>query len=138
MHLRHPDGFDDDHFEQFRAHCEVWRAYVCAVTANWAVLQSKGQPPEYEFFPPERSQDRRVVTLPVGGYHTLGSRAIFEDAAAWLLSDFFPLPFKLLLEEGLTESLRGDRGPETFWRPLVDRSKSGTRSLLPPRHPRSL
>lgn len=122
MHLRHPDGFDDAMFEMFRAQCDVWQAYVQAVTRHWSVLESRGRPPEYEFFLPERSPDRRVVTLPVGGYQTLGSRATFEDANSRLLWDYLPLEMKKLLDEGLTETINSTRGPETFWRPVLRRS----------------
>lgn len=43
------------------------------------------------------------------------------DAASRLLSEYFPLPFKMHLEEGLTETINIERGPQTFWRPLLRR-----------------
>lgn len=129
LHLRHSDGFDDPMFAMFSAQCEVWKAYVRAVTEHWGILEAHYsatyRPPAYEFFSPERSTDRGVVTLPVGGYQTLGSRATFENAASRLLSEFFPLQFKLRLEEGLTETINPARGAETFWRPLL-RREDGT------------
>ena len=117
LHLRHPSGFDDIQLDLFRAQCDVWAAYVTAVSRNWALLGCKdGRPPEYVFFPVERSLDRLVVTLPVGGYQTLGSRSRFEDGAAWMLSESFRQEFQMDLEEGLTEAISG---PGTHWRPAL-------------------
>lgn len=118
LHLRHPEGFSDAQLALFQAHCRIWRAYTEAVLAEWATLEPGGGPaPRYVFFEPTREGD--TVTLPVGGEQTLASRAMFEDAASHLLSDFFPLRFRLGLEEGLTETLDRTRGPRTSWRRVL-------------------
>lgn len=120
LHLRHPDGFSEQDFVQFQAHCRIWRAYTQAVLAEWTVLEPKhANVPRYVFFEPTLSEDRRVATLPVGGAWTLGSRLTFENAASHLLSDFFPLQFKLNLEEGLTETIDASKGPTTHWRRIL-------------------
>ncbi|MCA9685879.1 MAG: hypothetical protein KC457_27125 [Myxococcales bacterium] len=118
LHLRHPDGFSDEMFAMFAAHCRIWQAYTKAVLAEWATLEP-GHPrtPSYVFFEPTR--DGNIVTLPVGGDYTLGSRATFENAASHLLSDFFPIHFRIGLEEGLTETTDLSRGPATNWRPVM-------------------
>ncbi|MEZ4384647.1 MAG: hypothetical protein R3A79_25180 [Nannocystaceae bacterium] len=117
LHLRHPDGFSDELFASFAAHCRLWRAYTEAVIADWSALNPSyaGPPPRYVFFEPVRGE-AGVVTLPIGGDYTVGSRALFEDYGSHLLSDFFPLEFKLRLEVGLTEPRSGR---PTSWRPVL-------------------
>ena len=120
LHLRHPQGFTDEDFERFRAHCEVWQAYVSAVLANWSLLVTNtGQAPNYIFFEPELSPDRKIATLPVGGDSNLGSRSMFENGASRMLSEYFPWDFKQQLEEGLTETINRQKGPQTYWRHLT-------------------
>jgi hypothetical protein len=123
LHLRYSPGFDDDLFALFQAHCGVWTAYVQAVLDRWPVLEPnyRSPPPRYVFFAPERSADRTVVTLPVGGDFTLGSRVLFENGASRMLSEFFPLAIRLCLEEGLTETINSAVGPQTFWRRAIPR-----------------
>jgi len=118
LHLRHPDGFSDPMVERFAAQARIWQAYVAAVLAEWPTLEPRHRTvPSYVFFPPTRTADR--VTLPVGGDYTVGSRAMFEDGASHLLSDHFPLAFRLGLDEGLTETTDAAKGPVTHWRPVM-------------------
>jgi hypothetical protein len=117
MHLRSPAPFTDEQFQQFQAHCHVFQGFVDAACASWTQLSSthEGNPPAYEFFEPELSEDRRTATLPLGGYQTLGSRHAFEDTSSRMLWRWFPLDFFKSLEEGPTE--RNHAGElETSWR----------------------
>ena len=115
LHLRHPLGFDDGRFAAFCAHCEVWKRYCEAVLGEWTRLPlMRGLAPEYLFFEPTLSEDRKTATLPVGGDRTLGSRTILEDSASKFLWEFFPVSFLQDLEEGITEDY--GTGTTTNWR----------------------
>ena len=123
LHLRHPDGFSPERFEQFHAHCHVMQAYVKSLLANWNKLGAGTQPPpHYIFYEPELSEDRKIATLPLGGEWTIGSRAIIEDGCSKLLWRFMPISFTIDLEEGLTEYMPENlNAPEklhlsTHWR----------------------
>jgi hypothetical protein len=112
MHLRHAAGFDDPHFARFQSQCSILRAYAVALLGNWPVLfPDQELVPKYEFGEPTRSADRRVVTLPIAGSQTLGSRHLIEDMSSWMLWRHFPPGFIEGLEEGLTEGRM-----ETSWR----------------------
>jgi hypothetical protein len=125
MHLRHPDGFDDQRFALFAAHCAIFQAYAQALLANWTVLfPARGPAPSYRFGEPARSEDRRVVTLPIAGPWTLGSRSYIENLSSWMLWSQFPLDFLKDLEEGLTETI-DESGPQTSWRTLAPRLIGG-------------
>jgi len=123
MHLRHPHGFTEEQYKQFKAHVRVFEAYVRATLENWECLPVVGThpSPEYEFFEPELSGDHMTVTLPLGGEQTLGSRATFEDGSSNLLWQHMPLDFLLDLEEGLTETTDRSHGPQTNWRRALRR-----------------
>src|SRR5688572_1170777 len=97
LHLRHPDGFDDSRFAVFAAQCRVWQAHVNAVLAEGEVLLER-PPPTIEHFAPERSAERTVVTLPVGGEFDHATRRI-ELGRAYLLWEWFPPDFCEGLEE---------------------------------------
>lgn len=120
LHLRHPDGFSDEMFAMFESHCRIWRAYAEAVLAEWGTIEpTHAETPRYVFFDPIREDDGKTVTLPVGGHYTLASRVTLENAGSHLLSDFFPIRFKLGLEEGLTETTNRAIGPGTNWRRVM-------------------
>jgi hypothetical protein len=119
MHLRRPGGFSDRHFDIFRASAGVLAAYAAAFLREASTLIGEGHPPlEYTFFPAEISPDRRMMTLPIGGARTLGSRAYIENAASYLLWQRLPHQILGELEEGITESLGTDSPPEASWRTL--------------------
>ena len=89
-----------------------------ATLAEWSIVEpTYHTAPRYQFFEPVREANQ--VTLPLGGNNTLASRALFENHSSHLLSDFFPLSFRLKLEEGLTETLDQSRGPQTTWRSVL-------------------
>lgn len=114
LHLRHPDGFSEAMFECFRAGCALWNTHVQVSIREWEHLGRPDGAARYVCLAPELSSDRRVASLPLAADSTVGSRARYEDAASYLLRQFFPLEFMLALEEGLTEDL-GD-GHRTNWR----------------------
>ncbi len=129
LHIRHPDGFPPERFEQFRAHCSVMQAYVKSLLANWIEIGAGTQPaPYYIFYEPELSEDRKIATLPLGGEWTIGSRAIIENECSKMLWQFMPISFTINLEEGLTEYLPEDLNfPEkqhlyTHWRKALKES----------------
>ena len=125
LRLRHPDGFGEREWTIFQANCRVLEAYVRACLAEadtFRLAGAEGCPnPRYEFFPPTLSADRTTATLPLGGPSTVGTRATFEDASAWMLSDHLPFEFRLGCEEGLTEPAVS---PSTSWRPATCRVRS--------------
>ena len=123
LHLRHPNGFDDERFAEFEAHCKMFEAYIQTALSNAHHLSglksSIGEPPPtYIFFQPELSDDQKVATLPIGGNNTLGTRANFENGLSWMLSFYMPMDFKEDLEEGITENF--GIGESTNWRKPVD------------------
>jgi hypothetical protein len=121
LHLRHPDGFDERAFGQFRAHCRVFRAYVNELLQNWEDIGAGNyEAPAYEFFEPEISADRTIVTLPIGGASVLGTHARIENGSSHMLWRFFRPSFREKLEEGITENI--GHGNQTNWRkvpPLI-------------------
>jgi len=119
LHLKHPDGFDDERFAEFEAHCRIFENHVKAVLGNAQYLsnlkRSVGETPiRYVFFQPELSDDRKIATLPIGGENTLGTRANFENGLSWMLWYYMPVGFKRDLEEGITEDF--GTGKHTNWR----------------------
>ncbi len=119
MHLRRPTPFDEQHFRIFRASADLLAAYARAFLHNAAVFIGPDHPSlEYVFFPCELSEDRTVMTLPIGGPRSLGSRAYIENAASYLLWQRMPHQILATIDEGITESL-AEQGPATSsWRPL--------------------
>jgi hypothetical protein len=116
LHLRHPDGFSSEMFDCFRSGCALWLAYVQVSIQERERLGNDDGSPRYAALPPELSADRLVASLPLAAHSTLGSRARYENMAAYLLREFFPLDFSQRLEEGLTEDLGDGRGAQTSWR----------------------
>lgn len=116
LRLRHPDGFSDEMFERFHSGCALWDAYVQTSVREWQRLGAPDGAPHYTCLEPKRSADRKVVTLPLAGSSTLGSRAKYGNAGSYLLRSFLPLDFHLGVEEGLTEDLGDGRGAQTYWR----------------------
>ena len=135
LHLRHPDGFDDDMFECFVAGCALWDAYVQTSLRERTRLGRPDGPASYVCLPPTRSDDRTVVTLPLAANSTVGSRASYEDAGSYLLREFFPLAFHLGLEEGLTEDLGDGHGASTNWRRPAEFSLGRVPVVRPPFSP---
>jgi len=118
MHLRHPQGFDQRRFEQFRAHCRVFKAFVEALLADWNEIGAGKYPaPRYEFGEPALSDDRTVASLPLGGEATVGSRAQIENASSFMLWRFFDASFREQMDEGITEDIGS--GMTTNWRPVT-------------------
>lgn len=123
LHLRHPEGFDEQRFSAFQAHCEVWKAYCQAVLREWSALPlMQGDAPRYVFFDPDISDDRFIVSLPLGGTITLDSRSVLENGASELLWQFFTIEFLLDLEEGITED--HGSGLVINWRRVLVSDKS--------------
>lgn len=117
LHVRYSKGFSPELWALFHAHCRVFEAHARALLDNWSELGQGESPPDYEFFPPELSDDRTVASLPLGGESTLGSRCIIENACSPLLWQFMPLEVQLHLEEGLTEPHLTKEGKfTTNWR----------------------
>lgn len=123
LHLKHPDGFDDELFAEFEAHCRIFENHIQTVLGNvhhlWNLKRSVGETPvRYVFFQPELSSDRKIATLPIGGENTLGTRASFENGLSWMLWYYMPVGFKRDLEEGITEDF--GTGKQTNWRKPVN------------------
>jgi hypothetical protein len=116
MHIRHQRPFTDAEFEQFRAHCEVFRSFVDAVFRNWSTIRKYHNypAPRYEFDEPTLSGDRRIASLPIRGEQTIGSRAEIENMSSYMLWQFFDPAFRENLEEGITEDF--GTGVQTSWR----------------------
>jgi len=124
IHLRHPSGFDEARFRAFRAHYEVWKAYCRAVVTNWSALPLlRGPAPQLVFFEPTLSDDRKTISIPLGGSSSLEARSVLENEASRLLWQFFLVDFLMDLEEGRTEDLGTGEGATTrWWRVLKPRA----------------
>ncbi len=120
LHLKHPDGFDEEMFRRFEAGCRVWSAYVHAVLKE--SLHQVGEV-EYQIGPATLSEDRTIASLTIQGEWSVGARAHFEDAGSFLLREFMLFPFALGLMEGLEEE-RGEG--EVSWRSAYPPSSSST------------
>lgn len=119
MHLRRPTPFDEQHFRIFQASAGLLAAYAGAFLHNATVFIGPDHPSlEYVFFPCELSGDRTVMTLPIGGPRSLGSRAYIENGASYLLWQRLPHQILATIEEGITESLSKDGPAASSWRPL--------------------
>lgn len=118
MHVRLPRPFTDAEFERFRAHCDVFRAFVEAVLHNWTTIRSYHNypAPKYEIGEPTLSADRLTASLPITGEQTLGSRAEIENTSSYMLWQFFPPEVREELEEGITENF--GTGMQTNWRKI--------------------
>ena len=123
LHLRHLAGFNEERFAEFEAHCRIFEAYVQMALSNAQHLSNLKRSigdsaPQYIFFQPKLSDDRKVATLPIGGNNTLGTRAMFENGLSWMLWYHMPNEFKKDLEEGITEDFGS--GEHTNWRKIAD------------------
>jgi hypothetical protein len=114
LHLRLPRPWSPAEQEMFRTQASLFERHVEATLALWPELGHGYAAPGYVFFPTEISADGMVLTLPLGGDWTLGSRTLFENRASRLLWEHFPIEVQTLLEEGLTEE--HDGAVDTHWR----------------------
>ncbi len=119
LHLRQPTPFDEQHFRIFQASARLFAAYAGAFLREARVFIGPEHPLlEYVFFPSELSEDRKTMTLPIGGPRSLGSRAYIENGSSYLLWQRLPYQLFASIEEGITESLSENARPTTSWRPL--------------------
>jgi hypothetical protein len=118
MRLRRAVPFPQEEFDCFCAHALAFAAYASTWLQNWSRIPAHSKHPsvEYAFFPPEVSQDRLVVSLPIGGASTLSTRAALENGSSYMLWQFLPTKSMEGLEEGLTETIDPAKGPVTSWR----------------------
>lgn len=116
MLLRQPAGFNSETFKIFCADCEVFAAYCRALLKHQRLFgRGPGHPEiEYVFFPAEISEDRTIVSLPIGGNSSLATRSELENTASFMLWQHLPMAFMEGLEEGLRENLSGTLS--TSWR----------------------
>jgi len=104
--IRHRESFSEDAFAVFRASCAIYRARMAAILEHWETLPTTRDLPRpvIQFFDPELSDDRKVMSLPlrvVG--QTLGSRALLQYSASAELYSYLPFPLVAEVEVGLTE-----------------------------------
>ena len=118
MRLRQPAGFTPADFDCFCAHTEAFVSYSRSWLQNWHRVPGRTDHPkvEYLFFPPEMSQDRQVLSLPIGGASTLSTRAALENGSSYMLWQFMPAQCMEGLEEGFTEALASTESAQTNWR----------------------
>ena len=116
MHLRQPEGFDPHMFEIFRASCDIFAEYCRATLRHQRLFGRDPEHPhiEYIFFEPEISEDRTIVSLPIGGNNSLSSRNELENMASFMLWQHLPGAFLEGLEEGLRDNTTGEY--TTNWR----------------------
>ena len=104
--IRHGEAFSEEAFAVFLASCAIYRARIAATLEHWDTLPTtRGLPrPIIQFFDPELSDDRKVMSLPlrVDG-QTLGSRALLQYSASAELYSYPPFPLVAEVEVGLTE-----------------------------------
>lgn len=114
LHVRLPRPLSEAEWAMFQAQVRVFERYVTSTLADWAALGHDYAPPAYVFFPPELSEDRTVATLPLGGDWSLGTRALFENGATFMLWQHYPHELQMEIEEGLSEPHEGAIATE--WR----------------------
>jgi hypothetical protein len=114
--LRHPDGFSPDMFDHFKTQCRIWQTSVENQIAKWDedVLLKRCEKPDYIFFEPTISQDRQIVTLPIGGEVDYLALKMFEDYFPELYRDF-PTPFRFGIELGRYDALFNPDDPGPSW-----------------------
>jgi hypothetical protein len=69
--------------------------------------------PEYEWYEAELSEDRKVVTIPVGGEGTYGSYHLFEELIPKDLWRYLPIWFLIDLDAGRRDT--AGWYPEISW-----------------------
>jgi len=117
-YLRHLEGFTPDLFECVRSGWMKWKTHVEASIRHWPHVGMRGvPPPDYEWFEPGVSEDRTLVTIPVGGEGTHGSYHLFEETPPGDFHAYLPLWFRKDLEVGRRDTCGWF--PETLWTPLV-------------------
>jgi len=114
-YLRHPDGFSDELFSCVVSGLATWRNDVEARLRHWVHSGLSGAAPEYEWYPAELSEDRKVTTIPVGGKGTYGSYHLFEETIPKELWRYLPSWFVIDLDAGR----RDEAGwfPDISWSP---------------------
>jgi hypothetical protein len=115
LHVRLPRPLSEAEWTIFEAQARIFARYVAGTLGEWTALGHDYDPPAYVFFAPELSADRTVATLPIGGGWSVGTRALFENGASFLLWQHFPHELQMEIEEGLSEP--HDGVVETAWRP---------------------
>ena len=118
MRLRRPGGFTAADFDCFSAHSEAFVAYAQSWLKNWHRKpgETDSARVEYVFFRPEISEDKTVVSLPIGGQTVIGTRAALENGSSYMLWQFLPANCMEGLEEGFTETSSATEGEQTHWR----------------------
>ncbi len=68
-------------FDHFKTQCRIWQTSVESRISKWdeVELLKQYQKPDYIFFEPTISQDRQIVTLPLGGEVNYFALKTFED-----------------------------------------------------------
>lgn len=121
-------------YARFQAGCRIWETYVRAVLAE---RHNPVAGLEYVVGSPEISEDRLIVSLPIGGTRNLWSRSHFENTASYLLREFLPIDFVRDLEEGLTEPEFNapDAMTTSWWSPaeLIQKMVAGVAPFGPAR-----
>jgi hypothetical protein len=131
-YLRHPDGFNDDRFDCVRSGWLTWKNHVESTIRHWQHVGVPNCPaPDYEWFEPELSPDRKTVTVPVGGEGTYGSYHTFEETIPDDLLRYLPMWFRIDLETGRKDT--AGWFPEVSWGWAVDpKERDGYRKIFPP------
>jgi hypothetical protein len=127
--IRHSEPFSEAAFRAFQASCSIYRARIEATLEHWTNLPTEQNVPKptVEFFPPELSEDRRVMSLPVRVENkTLGSRALLQYSASAELYGYLPFPLAGQVEVGVTEPSfsAGGKWRNDWWNPNTDNTVS--------------
>jgi len=124
--IRHDDPFPPETVAAFRASCAIYRAKVEAILQHWDHLPTMrtSPKPEVQFFPPEVSDDQRVLSLPIRVEPmTLGTRAFLQSSASRELYQYLPLAVVAGIDVGLTEpAFDGAGWRHDWWNPHRDNS----------------
>ncbi len=112
MHVRRTTPFTEAHWLTFQASARVFAAFADAFLADASALIGDGHPTlKYNFFPAEISEDRTLMSLPIGGERTLGSRHKLENSFSYLLWLQLPPPSTVSSRRASPKTPAAARGP---------------------------
>ncbi|MDB4766495.1 hypothetical protein OAG71_02275 [bacterium] len=123
VQLTHPSGFDDAMFALFGAQCHLWTTSMLAFADGWTHLRPNDtEPPQWQFDVPSVSDDRTLVSLPVGDSLQYAHAKLFLDIFPRELYEHFPNEFRAQLECRVS--------PEANWRSVAELESNARAELL--------
>jgi hypothetical protein len=131
-YLRHPEGFSAELFECVISGLALWRTDIEARLRHWTQLGVGGVVPQYEWYAAELSDDKKLITIPVGGDGSYGSYHLLEETVPEMFRRYLPPWFVVDLETGRRDT--AGWFPEITWVPCYppDQRESARRVFRRP------